>query len=206
MTTPNVVWYVAPDGTCMVFMHAGDIVRTASAPNVDQAQRTIVSVAIDAFGMDQASASQLAEKSNADRLSAIDIPKILSDHVTLLQEQMADHDRQLTEATAATMKVKSDLSLAQSENAELKKELTAAKAALELPPPPPAPIPVPAPAGVLMPAAEARPHDPNGPNVPDTAAASVLATVDPHNPPATTDTGSGAIHAASGGTQGTTNG
>jgi peptidoglycan hydrolase CwlO-like protein len=141
MTTPNVVWYVDPTGACMIFMHAGNIVRSSAAANVHVAQRTIASVAISEFDMPQPEAEALAERSVQAQTAAVALPKTLSDHVTLLQEQMADHDAQLTQVTAEKLKAESDLRLAQSDIATLTKanetltaELAAAKVAAEPPP------------------------------------------------------------------------
>ena len=138
MTTPNVVWYVDPTGACMIFMHAGNIVRSSAAANVHVAQRTIASVAISEFDMPQPEAEALAERSVQAQTAAVALPKTLSDHVTLLQEQMADHDAQLTQVTAEKLKAESDLALAQSDLADRDRTIAQLKeqiAALTPPPP-----------------------------------------------------------------------
>lgn len=139
--TPHVAWYTAIAGEVRAFVHLGDTVRTVTAPNVATAQRNITSVAIDAFGMNQGDAEAFAAKAAADQTKAADLPKTLSDHVTLLQDQLADHDRDLTGALQSKLKAESDLALAQDElktaNAKiaaLEKELAALRTPAAPPP------------------------------------------------------------------------
>ena len=179
MTAPNIVWYVDPTGACKIFMHANNVVRSFDAPNPAAAQRTIASVAIDAFAMSQADAEALAHQAIEDQTAAAALPKTLSDHVLLLQEQMDDHDRELTEATKGRLKAESDLRMAQGDIQRLTDQLANATKVAS------SPVPIPVDVARLMPVGEAQPHDPNGPNVPGTAASSVLSATPANNPTGT---------------------
>jgi hypothetical protein len=97
MAVPNITWYIAPDGSCKVFMHEGLTIRSFDSPNVATAERTIASVCIDAFGMDQPDALTFAESAVADQVKAAALPQTLSDHIALLQEQLTESQAEAAE-------------------------------------------------------------------------------------------------------------
>ena len=101
---PNVTWFVDPAGACTVFMHEGDVVRHFTSPTVEIAERSIVSVSIDAFGMTQAEAEEFAAMAVADHTDSASLP----DHVKLLQEQLADSQKTVTEHEATIAKLQAD--------------------------------------------------------------------------------------------------
>jgi hypothetical protein len=181
---PFVTFHALVDQPDKVFVHLRDKVRTFTETNAERIRNVLTNVLIAEFGLQQ----QHAEIVTKDALDARDAKAADADHAKLLQEQLADNDTQLTAMLQAKLKAESDLSLARSDLAtankriaDLEKQLAAATPPA---PEPSAPIPVPEPTASLMPVGETQPHDPNGPNVPGTAAASVLASTDPHNPPA----------------------
>jgi hypothetical protein len=99
MAVPNVTWYVDEAGACKVFMHHGDAIRSFWSASVAVAERTIASVAIDAFGMSQPDAEVFAQSAVAEQMKAAALPQTLSDHMELLQEQLSesqDSEKNLT--------------------------------------------------------------------------------------------------------------
>jgi hypothetical protein len=86
---PIVSWYVGADGSCMVFMHSGTTIRSFSSPSVVAAQRTIVSVAISEFGVENAEAAKLAAVAVAQQMKVADVPENLSEHMQLLAAAQA---------------------------------------------------------------------------------------------------------------------
>lgn len=184
---PHVAFHAFVDRPTTVMVHLGDKVRMFVAESKERAEDLIKKVMIAEFGVTQAEAEPAAA-------AAVDKSGEKSDavaHVALLQEQLADNDKQLTEAINARIKAESDLKLAQHEITELKKASFVASGTISdmeavqmnqqetdvrsMTPPEVKP---------LMPVGETQPHDPNGPNVPGTSAASELAAKPQDTPPA----------------------
>jgi hypothetical protein len=101
MAVPNITWYIAPDGSCKVFMHEGLIIRSFDAANVAAAERAISAVCIDAFRMPQPDAMTFAESAVADQVKAAALPQTLSDHIALLQEQLTESQAEAAELRRA---------------------------------------------------------------------------------------------------------
>jgi hypothetical protein len=104
-TEPNVTWYTAADGSCRVFMHAGDTVRIFTAPTVAAAEQSIVSVCVDAFGMDQETAKAFASEQVDAQQQIATAPDTMSDHVALLQEQLTEAQAKIEELEAQIVKL-----------------------------------------------------------------------------------------------------
>ena len=107
--TPTVSWYVAPDGSCRVFMHEGDIIRSFPAASVAAAQNVIVSVALAEFGMVQPEAGKLAQAAVADQMKVGTLPETTSDHMKLLADARAG----LQTANAQNVQLRQQLAAAQ---------------------------------------------------------------------------------------------
>ena len=97
---PNVTWYVDEAGACKVFMHEGQTIRSFDSPTVADAEKTIASVAIDAFKMSQDDARAFATSAVAEQTKTAALPQNLSDHMALLEEQLTDTQQELAAANS----------------------------------------------------------------------------------------------------------
>lgn len=121
---PNITFHALSDQPARVFVHLGAKVRHFTETNLDRLPVTLRNVLIAEFGLKQEHADEVAGDAIANQGASN------TDHVTLLQEQLADTDRQLTEHLTANLKLSSDLSLAQSDLRDANKTIDDLRAQL----------------------------------------------------------------------------
>lgn len=131
---PNVTFHALSDQPAKVFVHLGEKVRAFVEPKAERVRTTLVNVLIAEFGLGQPHAEQVADEA----ITTHEATGSAADHVGLLQDQLADTDKQLTDMLAAKLKAESDLALAQSDLADRDRTIAQLKeqiAALTPPPP-----------------------------------------------------------------------
>lgn len=124
---PNITFHALSDRPSTVFVHLGEKVRTFTEANLDRLPSTLRNVLIAEFGLHPDHAAEVANSAVSDVSAAAGAKAHDADHIALLQEQIADNDKQLTEMLQAKLKAESDLSLARSDLADANKALAVAQ-------------------------------------------------------------------------------
>lgn len=182
---PTTVIADAPDGTKQITMLAGDVRRSFSVL-AHRLKDRIVAVAIAEFGMSTPDAEAHAATAVDTHESGADKPVDLQPAVDAANRRADNLDVQLTGAKSALLKAQSDLRLAESDKADLQRELDDAKAenaklaaeveSLKAPPPAPAPDATPAPGGGMSTPAGGTPSAETAPAQTETGVAADTAT------------------------------
>lgn len=189
--TPKTVIADSEDGTKQVTMLLGGL-RRSFGVLASRLKDRIVAVAISEFGMAAADAASHADEVVDAHLSGNDKPEDLRPELELATRRAADFNARLTKATTDLLKAQSDLRKSQSdlqasekENADLQRQLAAARHENE----------------VLTAEAEAK----NTPPEPGGGVSTPAGETPPAKTPAPqTDTGVAAEPATAGGEQGKT--
>lgn len=132
---PHITFHALMDQPSKVFVHLGEKVRTFTEANMDRLPATLQNVLIAEFGLRPEHAEEVA----AEAVSKADAEANKKDHVELLQEQLSDNDKQLTEELKRRIKAESDLALAQSDLRTANTTIDDLRAQLVAALPPPSP-------------------------------------------------------------------